>query len=479
MKKLLLEKTLFFVVSMGIVALLFITGSYYFFLNTYEQLETSHNKKHLTLLIQHINHALFNLRQKNLEYISLMSMHNKESHDMNKFPLDVISNDQSIDFIIQTDKNNKILLQKTNKTFNNASSNLFNTIIQKYEKNDKISDIYPLKKNLLFISKESLSFNNEKEYLYIAKEISEKNLKNFAPFFNTISFSKKTNNEQKTLDKFSSAYFPTISLYTKKQSDNFFNQLNFFNNEKQFVFALQTNNKRDIVATGEQTIYIFIGSAIFFLIIIFLISRKYMNTVKMNNEVLEQEVERRTHQIQSALNELEKVNLKLYDIAHTDFLTKTRNRRNFFIHSENIFSNSIKEEKELAVIMIDIDNFKPFNDNYGHAVGDQILIMFSNCVKACLDDSDIFGRLGGEEFAITLYDVSLEVAMEKAEKIRAEIEKLELHTASKKLTVTASFGVSDKTKCESLDQMLQKADKLLYSAKHSGKNKVRSRLNTP
>jgi diguanylate cyclase (GGDEF)-like protein len=69
--------------------------------------------------------------------------------------------------------------------------------------------------------------------------------------------------------------------------------------------------------------------------------------------------------------------------------------------------------------------------------------------------------------------------MEKAEFIRSSVEQLELHTASTTLKITASFGISDKSGCQSLDQMLQKSDKMLYSAKRSGKNRVRSRLNNP
>ena len=204
--------------------------------------------------------------------------------------------------------------------------------------------------------------------------------------------------------------------------------------------------------------------------------RKYLHTIKVNSEDLEYKVEERTSQIRSALLELEKANLKLYDMAHTDFLTKIRNRRNFFIHAENIFANAKRKNKDVSIIMIDIDNFKAFNDNYGHDLGDKVLVYFTKCVEKCLDSKDIFGRLGGEEFGIILDDTSLSTANDKAEYIRNEIEKIEIENNKKILNVTASFGVCDKRGCKGLDQMIQKSDSMLYSAKHSGKNKVRSRL---
>lgn len=214
-----------------------------------------------------------------------------------------------------------------------------------------------------------------------------------------------------------------------------------------------------------------------FLILLFYITYLYQKTVKEHNSELENRVEERTLQISSALKELEKVNLKLYDLAHTDFLTKTMNRRHFFMHAKNAFNTTNKELNTLCVIMIDIDNFKRLNDSFGHDLGDRVLISFSKCVKQCIKEDTIFGRLGGEEFAIVLEHTKLNEAIKIANRIRKNIEKIELVTKNENIHITASFGVSDIKNCSSIDEMLQKADTHLYSAKNSGKNRVRSRLN--
>lgn len=469
MKKLLLEKTLFFVISIGIVILVFLGGTYYFFLNIYERLETNHNQKHVYSLIQTINNELLHLRQSNLNYANVVNT-------QNLFNDNLILKNLELDFMFKTNQTNNIIFQKSHQTI---KAEQLNKLISHNQEHHHITAIYPFGDKIFMFSKEKTSGDNEKGYFYIGRLLTKEMLKAKISFFENIELKRQPFENKQITKEYNSIYFSTIYKNSFSQKDKFVNELQFFNKDKNFLFALKTINQRDIVATGEQTILLFILIVIFFLVLIFFISNKYMKAVKRNNEVLEKEVERRTSQIQSALDELEKVNLKLYDIAHTDFLTKIRNRRNFFIHAENAYMKSEKEQKELSVIMIDIDNFKPFNDNYGHSVGDQVLILFSNCVKSQLDENDIFGRLGGEEFAITLYNTSLENAMQKAETIRKAIETIELDTEKKRLTITASFGVSDKRQCKNLDQMLQKADKLLYSAKHSGKNKVRSRLNNP
>lgn len=296
-------------------------------------------------------------------------------------------------------------------------------------------------------------------------------------FFHSVKYLDISPSIKVNAKEYKSRHFGKIYLKTIKD-DFITNYLEYYDDKNNYLFTIKTTNTREVINTGKNTILIFMLIVILFLLIVFLMIRKYFNAIKNNNEILEKEVNKRTGQIQSTLIELEKANLKLYDMAHTDFLTKIRNRRNFFIHSENFFVNAIRKNKELSVIMIDIDNFKTFNDTYGHDLGDKVLIAFANCVEKCLTEKDIFGRLGGEEFAISLFDTNLYSAMEQAEFIRSEIEKITIETEYKILKVTASFGVSDIRGCKDIDQVLHKADSMLYSAKRNGKNKVRSRLST-
>lgn len=308
-------------------------------------------------------------------------------------------------------------------------------------------------------------------YEYLLKDPSIIN------FFDTINYYQNTPRNQNITDKMTSKYLGDVIIKTNK-NHLLENNIEFFDENNKYLFSIITQNQRELINTGQKTIMVFLLMVVLFITIMILLTRKYYNAISNNNEKLEKEVEKRTSQIQSTLIELEKANLKLYDMAHTDFLTKIRNRRNFFIHAENFFTNAIRKNKDFSVIMIDIDNFKPFNDIYGHNVGDRVLIEFTKCIQEQLDEKDIFGRLGGEEFAIALYDMTLYEALEKAEMLRNAIEKIQINTHDNVLKMTASFGVSDIRGCKDLDQVIHKADSMLYSAKHSGKNRVRSRLST-
>ena len=190
----------------------------------------------------------------------------------------------------------------------------------------------------------------------------------------------------------------------------------------------------------------------------------------------EKNVEKRTKQIQFALEELEKVNFKLYELAHTDCLTKIMNRRSFFLHAQNLFEKCHRNRSSLNIVMIDLDNFKNINDTYGHNIGDQILILFTHNIQKNINDNVLFGRLGGEEFALVYTGITLENTIIEVEKLRQSVEKASLNTHNGTISITASFGISDNLRVDNIDEILRKADKLLYNAKSSGKNLIRSRL---
>jgi diguanylate cyclase (GGDEF)-like protein len=123
--------------------------------------------------------------------------------------------------------------------------------------------------------------------------------------------------------------------------------------------------------------------------------------------------------------------------------------------------------------MIDIDDFKQINDNYGHQQGDQLLIRVATSIGESLRQSDIVGRYGGEEFVVFLPDVNPDYLTEIAEKIRSGVETITL----KKRRITVSIGISagsfDRRPVETrIEKYLQKADFNLYQAKKLGKNRV-------
>jgi diguanylate cyclase (GGDEF)-like protein len=128
----------------------------------------------------------------------------------------------------------------------------------------------------------------------------------------------------------------------------------------------------------------------------------------------------------------------------------------------------------LALLMIDIDHFKNFNDLHGHEVGDQVLREVAQVLQHQTRGSDVAARYGGEEFTVVLVDIPAELALERAEKVRADVEKLVLHPSGKVVgTVTISIGLAQfPTHGSTVEALLLAADKALYEAKHAGRNRV-------
>jgi diguanylate cyclase (GGDEF)-like protein len=177
-------------------------------------------------------------------------------------------------------------------------------------------------------------------------------------------------------------------------------------------------------------------------------------------------------ELQEAKIELEQANLMLTELATKDDLTGAYNRRYFMSQTSLHHSFQARYKTAVSVMMLDIDHFKEINDNYGHQAGDISLIEFSNVCKENLRDTDMFSRLGGEEFAISMPGLSLVHAVSVAEKIRQLIEHLVINHNNQAITFTVSIGVVEMQQRESLDSALSRADKALYSAKHSGRNQV-------
>lgn len=189
--------------------------------------------------------------------------------------------------------------------------------------------------------------------------------------------------------------------------------------------------------------------------------------LKEYQDVLEAAVDKRTR-------ELNNINVKLNILATTDSLCGIKNRRSFFESCGPIISYNRRERKPLAVLMMDIDRFKIINDTYGHAAGDDILRIMAQKTETNLRKSDIFGRLGGEEFGAVLPNTSEQGALKAAENIRQEIENLEYVTSkNQSVKFTISIGVATLNSQDiSLDNILHRADIALYNAKHTGRNKV-------
>lgn len=171
--------------------------------------------------------------------------------------------------------------------------------------------------------------------------------------------------------------------------------------------------------------------------------------------------------------ELQKANEKLEFLATKDYLTKINNRGNFFKLADLIWNQKTADTEKLYVAMMDLDKFKNINDTYGHAAGDQVLIIFAKTVSDMLEDTDIFGRLGGEEFGVLLKSNNTESVVKKLEKIKNAIEQISIKNAQDEIRFTMSIGLSQKEGAEPIDVCLEKADIQLYDAKKSGRNTIR------
>lgn|GEM_PF-1265556 len=156
--------------------------------------------------------------------------------------------------------------------------------------------------------------------------------------------------------------------------------------------------------------------------------------------------------------------------AERDGLTGVYNRLTFI---ELTKKESEKAKGYVSLIIIDIDDFKRINDNYGHIAGDSVLKQICTCIDRVLPANAILGRIGGEEFSVYVHDADLSSALEIAETLRKNVEKYAFSFSDKTLQVTISIGVVSGNG-HKFDQLYQKADRKLYSAKSSGKNCVKS-----
>lgn len=162
-------------------------------------------------------------------------------------------------------------------------------------------------------------------------------------------------------------------------------------------------------------------------------------------------------------------------MALTDTLTGLYNRRYLNVHLEKLLKTEGDQRKPIAVLMFDLDRFKSINDNYGHAVGDEVLKTFADRLKTRMRGFDLLARTGGEEFVAVLVDVSPEKANFIAERLRRAIGRrpMPVNTPEGQLTVTTSLGGAYiGTDHVTVDEALQRADDQLYKAKEGGRDAV-------
>jgi len=170
-------------------------------------------------------------------------------------------------------------------------------------------------------------------------------------------------------------------------------------------------------------------------------------------------------------------NAHLYELAMVDGLTGLFMRRYFDARIEEEIERSKRYSTPFSVLMMDVDDFKKLNDEHGHLIGDRVLRAIANCVKSQLRGVDTAARYGGEEIAVILPRSDMVAAYNVGERIRAAITELRVTTDSeppKVLSVTSSFGVASYPESKAVDgeDLIRRADRALYRAKKTGKNRV-------
>jgi diguanylate cyclase len=158
-----------------------------------------------------------------------------------------------------------------------------------------------------------------------------------------------------------------------------------------------------------------------------------------------------------------------------DPLTKIFNRKYFDEGVERMVGTAVASGTPLALLLVDIDHFKRFNDTYGHQTGDQVLRLVAMTLRSQMKGQDVVARYGGEEFAAILPATDLDRAVTVADSIRRAIQGKELlkRSTNERLgRITASFGVALYRPGESIATLIERADRCLYAAKHAGRNRV-------
>ncbi|VVN84037.1 GGDEF domain-containing protein [Pseudomonas fluorescens] len=173
------------------------------------------------------------------------------------------------------------------------------------------------------------------------------------------------------------------------------------------------------------------------------------------------------------ITEKKQLETELQRLATTDVLTQSSNRRHFFECANREFEKARLEGSPLAFLLLDIDDFKVVNDTYGHPEGDLVLQRIAESGRATLRRGDLFGRIGGEEFAAIFPGCAPAMAMQVAERLQREIQRLSFNHDGQTFGITVSQGLTSLTaEDQTLDSLFARADAAMYEAKRQGKNRI-------
>lgn len=195
------------------------------------------------------------------------------------------------------------------------------------------------------------------------------------------------------------------------------------------------------------------------------------HAMEVRTKALESELQRSSEHVTELKTQLDTVRKE----SRIDPLTGVANRKAFDAELQAAIKDARQDGSSVALMMCDIDFFKRFNDTWGHQTGDQVLRLVANCLSENVKGRDTAARYGGEEFVVILRQTPLDGAAKLAEQIRANVENKKLvkkSTGDILGTITISIGVAQLRDNDTPDLLLQRADRSLYRAKNTGRNRV-------
>jgi diguanylate cyclase (GGDEF)-like protein len=249
-----------------------------------------------------------------------------------------------------------------------------------------------------------------------------------------------------------------------------------------FIFGLNRLYMEDLLAPSIAELWMRIQIVllllIFSLFTMLMMNRYRRISKKLNKYKCEFEniIDQRTNDLhltntmlREEIQERQKIEEKLVQLATIDPLTSIPNRRKFDEVLQYELNRDSRYKNELSLVFCDLDHFKKINDQHGHKVGDDVLKAFTRLMSENIRKTDVIARWGGEEFALLLPATDIRIASRTAEKLRKQTEAYEFPHVGK---ITASFGVTQLIDGDSDTSLINRADNALYKAKKNGRNSV-------
>ena len=196
--------------------------------------------------------------------------------------------------------------------------------------------------------------------------------------------------------------------------------------------------------------------------------RDCIRSLEDHNKRLQSELEQTRQAVAQQSQKLEQAK----EEARVDALTGLPNRRAFDERMAQCHSAFVSGESSYSVALLDVDHFKKFNDEHGHAVGDKVLEVVGEVLRSTQRGTDHVARYGGEEFVILLERISGQQAMSIVDRQRGRIGKASLRVDGKDLSITVSAGVAESLPGDTIETVLERADQALYAAKEAGRNQT-------